>query len=64
MKARGRYSIQTVSREGDGTDWLSVSRPESHKFAHSLTLVFRSTHSWHDSVGLFRFCFFLAGPLS
>lgn len=25
------------------------------------TLVLRSTHSWHDSVGLLRFCFFLGG---
>lgn len=26
-----------------------------------LTLVFRSTHSSHDNVGLLRFCFFLGG---
>ena len=26
-----------------------------------LTLVLRSTHSWHDKVGLLRFCFFLEG---
>lgn len=26
-----------------------------------LTLVFRSTHSSQDKVGLFRFCFFLGG---
>lgn len=26
-----------------------------------LTLVLRSTHSWHDNVGLLRLCFFRAG---
>jgi hypothetical protein len=28
----------------------------------SLTLVFLSTHSSHDNVGLLRFCFFFGGP--
>lgn len=27
----------------------------------ALAFVFRSTHSWHDSVGLLRFCFFFTG---
>lgn len=36
--------------------------PGNHERARNQnTLVFRSTHSKHESVGLFRFCFFLCG---
>lgn len=70
MGVRDRGSIQSQGKGTGLVGCLFVSKPAkvAHArllaLAHSLTLVFRSTHSWHDSVGLFRFCFFLDGPLS